>query len=100
MTTRNSTRRSAGSSLSPDSFDDLFRRLLLAISHVRLVAQHFCDLSSLDHEDAPAGLTLYEAAQDLDALYSELDTWYVQHEHEPKDIKERSTSVPANETSP
>ena len=83
MAARHSTRRSAGSSLSAqsDEFGALFRRLLVSISHVRLVTQHFGDFTSLRPEDASAGLTLLEAAQDLDRLYNELDAWYVHHEH-------------------
>lgn len=65
-------------------FDEIFRRLLVSVSHIKLVAQRFGDLSSLSQKDAPAGLTLCEAAQDLDALYDDLDTWYVRHEHRPK----------------
>lgn len=108
MATRHSTRRPVGSSLSTrspeapqqstsadgkDPFDDLFRRLLVAISHVQLVTQHFGDLSGLSREDAPAGMTLYEAAQDLDQLYDDLDSWYVQHEHRPKTIETIEPSV-------
>jgi hypothetical protein len=67
-----------------DSFDDLSRRLLVTVSHIKLVSQHFGDFSGLSLEDSYAGMTLHEAAQDLDALYNEVDTWYVQHEHRPK----------------
>lgn len=72
----------------------LSRRLLVAINQVMLVSQHFGDLTSLSPEDAPAGLTLYQAAQDLDQLYNELDAWEVQHEHRPKPGAESGT-VPA-----
>lgn len=76
-----------------DTFDFLSRRLLVAVSHIRLVSQHFGDLSSLDREDAAAGLTLSEAAQDLDSLYNEIDTWYVQHVHRPKIVEAAESSV-------
>ena len=83
MAEANSTRRLAGSSLSAqsDEFGALFRRLLVSISHVRLVTQHFGDFTSLRPEDASAGLTLHQAAADLDRLYNELDVWYIGHEH-------------------
>jgi hypothetical protein len=83
MATANSTRRLAGSSLSAqsDEFGALFRRLLVSISQVNLVTQHFGDFTSLRPEDASAGLTLHQAAADLDQLYNEIDSWYVRHEH-------------------
>ena len=83
MATANSTRRSAGSSLSTqtDEFAALSRRLLVAVNQVMLVSQHFGDLAGLSREDAPAGLTLHQAAKDLDRLYNELDAWDVRHEH-------------------
>ncbi len=86
MATANSTRHSAGSSLSAqsDEFGALLRRLLISINHVRLVAQHFGDLSELSAEDAPAGTTLYQAAADLEGLHNELDAWDVRYEHVPK----------------
>ena len=78
MTTRNSTRRPAGSSpsarstqpqqqsgpaASEDSFDGLFSRLLVTVSHIKLVSRHFGDLSRLSLEDSYAGMTLHEAAK-------------------------------------
>jgi hypothetical protein len=86
MAVRDSTRRLAGSSLSAqsDEFDAIFRRLLISINHVRLVAQHFGDLSGLSAEDAPAGTTLHQAAADLDRLHNELDAWDVRYDHIPK----------------
>jgi hypothetical protein len=79
-------RRSAGSSLSAelDEFAGLSRRLLVSINHVVLVSQHFGDLADLPPEHAPAGMTLHMAAQDLDRLYNEIDSWHVRHEHVPK----------------
>lgn len=87
----------SGPAASEDPFDDLFRRLLVAVSHVRLVSQHFGDLSSLDPEDVPAGLTLFEAAQDLDALYDDLASWSVRHEHRPKTTKTAEPGVDTSE---
>lgn len=86
MATANSTRDSAGSSLSAetDEFAGLSRRLLVTVNHVVLVAQHFADLADLPSEHVAAGMTLCEAAKDLDRLYEELDSWYVRHEHQPK----------------
>ena len=97
MATANSTRRLAGSSLSArservaedpsalsDEFGALLRRLLVSVNHVMLVSQHFGDLADLPPEHAPAGITLHVAAQDLDVLYSEIDSWHVRHEHAPK----------------
>ena len=66
------------------AFSALLRRLLVSISHVNLVTQHFGDFTSLSQEDAPAGLTLIEAARNLDQLYNEIDAWYVHHEHVAK----------------
>jgi hypothetical protein len=86
MAAANSTRRLAGSSLSAqsDEFASLSRRLLVSINHVALAAQSFGDLADLPREHVPAGMTLHEAAKDLDRLYDELDAWYVGHEHSPK----------------
>lgn len=83
MATANSTRDSAGSSLSAqsDEFTGLSRRLLVTVNHVVLVAQHFGDLADLPLDHVPAGMTLCEAAKDLDRLYEELDSWHVRHEH-------------------
>ena len=88
MATANSTRRSAGSSLSAqsDEFAGLQRRLLVAINQLMLVSQHFGDLTSLSSEDAPAGLTLQVAVEDLDQLYNELDSWDVRHEHSGRQV--------------
>lgn len=86
MATTNSTRRTAASSLSAqtDEFAALSRRLLITINQVMLVSQHFGDLTSLSPDDVPAGLTLDQAAKDLDRLYNELDSWEVRHEHRMK----------------
>ena len=86
MATANSTRRSADSSLSAQSkeFPGLLRRLLVAVNQLTLVSQHFGDLTSLSNDDAPAGLTLQAAVEDLDQLYNEFDLWEVSHEHRPK----------------
>ena len=86
MATANCTRRSAGSSLSAqsDEFASLSRRLLVTVNHIVLVSQHFGDLANLPPEDVPAGMTLHEAAKDLDRLYDELDAWYVRGEHTSK----------------
>ena len=75
MATANSTRRSAGSSLSAqtDEFTVLSHRLLVAINQIALVSQHFGDLASLDPEHILAGMTLQAASKDLDQLYNELD---------------------------
>jgi len=113
MAVRHSTRRRVGSSLSTpstetqqqsapaeDSFDDLFRRLLIAVSHIKLVSQHFGDLSGLSLEDSYAGMTLHEAANDLDQLYSEIDAWYVQHEHRPKTEESGHDSIKGQEATP
>lgn len=71
MATANCTRRSAGSSLSAqsDEFASLSRRLLVTVNHIVLVSQHFGDLADLPPEHVTAGMTLCEAAKDLDRLY-------------------------------
>jgi hypothetical protein len=53
-------------------------------SHQACFPAFFGDLSSLSLEDSYAGMTLQEAAQDLEALYCKLDSWYVQNEDRPK----------------
>lgn len=88
MDKSNSTRHSAGSSLSAqtDEFAALSRRLLVAINQILLVSQHFGDLAGLNAEDVPAGLTLHQAAKDLDQLYNELDSWDVLLKHPSRQL--------------
>ena len=83
MATANSTRDPAGSSLSAqsDEYAGLSRRLLVTVNHIELVAQRFGDLADLPPDYVAAGMTLCEAAKDLDRLYEEIDSWYVRHEH-------------------
>ena len=77
-----------GASAAHDKeFNALLRRLLISVNHVMLVSQHFGDFSSFSEEDAPAGLTLHEAANSLDRLYNEIDAWSVHHEHVAKPEK-------------
>src|SRR5581483_8114742 len=112
MAKTDSTRHPAGSSLSAqspevsqqsapakDPFDALSRRLLVAVSHIKLASQHFGDLSSLSREDVPAGMTLFEAAQDLEQLYNDIDAWYVQYEHIPKAAETAELSGNASQES-
>jgi hypothetical protein len=95
MSTSQSTRASSGtrnrescSTRSPQSVDEfaaIQRRLLVAISQVRLTVQALGDFSDLTKEQAPGGIVLSEAADDLDEIYNDLDGW---HAHGRKEAQQ------------
>ena len=68
----------------PSEFDELQRRLLGVLQHLRLVDQRLYDFQNVSRDLEPAGVVLHDATEVLDSLYDEIDAWHTRHVHAPK----------------
>jgi hypothetical protein len=71
----------------PDEFAALHNRFMSLLSRLQVVCEVLGNCETVPNELAPAAYVLNDTTRDAEQLWEDAESWYMRHEHTPKEVQ-------------